>query len=298
MDLGDLKLFLDVAHRGSFAAAAKQRDLDPSSVSRAIAALEERLGVRLFQRTTRTLTLTEAGALYRARIEPLLEEMGNAAEAARSTQAGLSGTLRLTASVALGAMRITPLLPEFRAAHPDLAIECLFNDANLDLVAERVDLAIRLGPGITGDLIASRLAATRYRVVASPDWAARHPQVRVPHDLADTDCLRLDLSGFRSRWLFRQGDAGPFEVPVGGKLSLSTPLAILDLVRRGLGPALLVDWQIGEDLANGRLVDLFPSYAATATSFDTGIWAVYPSRAFLPLKVRTMLDFLRERLAF
>lgn len=299
MDLDAIDLFCETARRGSFAGAAKARDLDPSSVSRAIALLERELGVRLFQRSTRTMSLTEAGALYRARVEPLLEELAQAREAARSIQTGLTGTLRLTASVAMGLRRIGPLIPLVRARHPGLALECLFTDANLDLVAERIDLAVRLAPALTGDLVATRLAGTRYRIVAARSWLARYGALQGPGDLERVDCIRLDLSGFRSRWLVRRRDAPAdvTEARVSGSLCFSTPLGIRDAAVAGLGPALLADWLIGEDLASGALVDLLPDHEATATTFDTAAWAVYPSRAFLPAKTRVMIDLLRAAFA-
>jgi DNA-binding transcriptional LysR family regulator len=135
-------------------------------------------------------------------------------------------------------------------------------------------------------------------VVASPDWAARHGPLASPAALAEHACLRLALRTFRTRWLFRRsGQDQPLSVPIDGRFLFSTPLAIREAAVAGMGPALLVDWQVEADLAAGRLVDLLPQWAATATTFETGAWAVYPSRAFLPAKVRVMIDFLRTHLA-
>lgn len=152
MNLQTLQLVALVAQRGSFALAAKERDLDPSIVSRAIAGLEEELGIRLFQRTTRRMSLTEAGDLYLRRIEPLIEEMERARVEALDVSAAPAGTLRISASVSFGQSMIVPLLPAFRHRYPDLKVEGIFTDANLDLVSERIDLAVRLAPIIEGDL--------------------------------------------------------------------------------------------------------------------------------------------------
>jgi DNA-binding transcriptional LysR family regulator len=296
MDLADLEIFVAVARRGNFAAVAKERDLDPSSVSRSIAKLEGVLGLRLLQRTTRRVTLTEAGEIYLARIEPLVEELAGAQEAAAGTREAPRGTLRLTASVTFGQMRIVPLLAELRALYPDLKVECLFTDAILDLIAERVDLAIRLAPTIEGDLIAAKLVGIHWRVVASPGYVAWHSRLAQPADVGRHRCVLFNLRPYRTRWTFRNRAGRLEEVAIGGDIVLAPAGAIRDAALAGLGPALLPDWLIDEDISAGRLVDAFPNHAVTATAFDTAAWLVYPSRAFLPNKVRVVIDFLRKRI--
>ncbi len=271
---------------------------DPSSVSRAMAGLEAELGLRLFQRSTRRLALTEAGALYLARVEAAVDEVERAREEALAVSAGgPAGTLRLTASVAFGQRCLVPLIPEFRALYPALGVELLLTDANLDLVAERVDLAVRLGPPVEAEVVGTKLFDTRYRVCAAPAYLARAGAVRVPDGLRDRRCLLFDLPGFRSQWRFRDGGSGGVQaVPVSGDVVASNALALRDLALAGVGPALLADWLAGEDLARGRLVDLFPGHRVTATSFETAAWLLYPSRSFLPNKVRVAMDFLKRRL--
>ena len=296
MEMRSLQVFVDVARRGSFAAAARARGLDPSSVSRTIVALEREVGIRLFQRTTRRLALTEAGAGYFRRIEALLDELDRAREEAQAVSAAPSGTLRLTASVAFGQVCLVPLLDRFREAFPGLALELLMTDANLDLVAERIDLAVRLAPDIGVDLVCAKLADTRYRVCASPGYLASAPPLEAPSALSWHACLRFMLPEFRSRWLFRDKAGEVEEVPVTGALLISNALALREAALAGLGPSLLPTWLIGSELASGRLVDLFPDYEVTATSFETAAWLLYPSRAFLPNKVRVAIDFLRQHL--
>lgn len=296
MDFEELQLFLEVARRGSFAAVARDRNADPSAVSRAIAGLEARLGLRLFQRSTRQMQLTEAGSLYRMRIEPLLDELAAAADIARASQKGVTGTLRLSSSVAFGVRQIAPLLPLLAERYPALRFECQFTDAVLDLVEQRIDLAIRLGPGAQADYVQTRLADTRYHVVASHAWAEAHP-VQDPAGLCHRNCLCMDLPGFRDRWQFRDPYGQVSNVAVSGAFLISAPLAILGLAQAGAGPALLPDWLVGEDIRTGALVDLFPDHVAAAGSFDSAVWAIYPSRSYLPAKVRVVIDFLRERLA-
>ena len=294
METKSLRLLVDVARRGSFAAAARAHDLDPSSVSRIVAQAEREIGARLFQRTTRRLSLTEAGGAYLGRVEPLLDELDKAEDEVRAVRAGPTGTLRMTASVAFGQRCIVPLLPRFAQDFAGLGLDLQLTDANLDLVAERIDLGIRLGPGVGGNLVRAKLMDTRYRVCASPAYLAAAPDLTRPEDLGGHDCLLFALPDYRTRWRFRGGDGRVAEVPVNGRIVMSNALALRDAAIAGLGPALLADWLVDEDIAERRLVDLFPDCRATATSFETAAWLVYPSRAFLPMKVRAAIDFLRR----
>lgn len=298
MDIESLRIFVRVARRGSFAVVARDRGTDPSSISRAIAALEDELQVRLLQRSTRRMTLTEAGAKYLARLEPLLEELDQARDDALVVGAKPIGTIRMTASFAFGQKRIVPLLPKLRAAFPDLGIDLVLTDTNLDLVSEGIDLAVRLGPSRDSALIGTKFANTRYRVCASPAYLAQARQhrrpLRVPADLAAHRCLLLSLPEFRSRWLFRDASGIVNEIAVSGDVLMSNPLGLFTCAIEGLGPTLLVDWLIRDELAKGTLVDVFPDYEVTATDFETAAWLLYPSRTYLPRKVRVVIDFLRE----
>lgn len=294
MNIDDLSLFAAVADAGSFAAVARARQIDPSQVSRAIAGLETQLGARLFERSTRSMAMTEAGARYLERIRPLLEELDAAAAELRDTRQKPQGQVRLSASVAFGQEMLVPMLGGLRRLFPDLALDLVLDDANLDLVAERIDLAIRLAPAPKGDLISRRLRSTRYHVVAVPDLAARAPEA--PAELSQVPLLIHALPGLPRVWRFRDAGGAETAVPVQGAVQLSSVLALRDCARRGLGAALVADWLVERDLAKGRLVDLFPTHRATATSFDTAAWLLYPSRRYLPRKTRVVADFLVSRL--
>ena len=295
MDTIALRTVLLVARHRSFAAAARVLDVDPSSVSRTVAGVETALRLRLFQRSTRSLTVTEAGEAYLARIAPLLDDLDLARDEAAQVSAVPGGRVRLTASVAFGHEVIVPHLDALRAALPDITLEMILSDQTVDLVAAQVDLAIRLAPAPTGDLISARLMTTRYRVVAAPAYIARAGRPDTPGTLTDHACLRMTLPDYRTEWRFRR--AGVEEVvAVDGPLLISNALALRAAAREGLGPALLADWMTDRDIAEGTLVDLFPDHDVTATRFDTGAWVLYPSRDYLPLKVRAVIDFLRARL--
>lgn len=296
MEIQSLRTLQLVAHHGSFAGAARVLDVDPSSVSRVVANLEAQLGLRIFQRSTRQLTVTEAGAIYLARITPLLDEFELARDAATQVATQPGGRVRLTASVAFGQEVIVPHITALCAALPEIELELMLSDQTVDLVAGQVDIAVRLAPAPKGDLISTRLMRTRYRVVAAPTYIDTQGALATPQDLAQRDCLRMTLPEYRTEWRF-QREGHETVVDVTGRILISNALALRAAARAGLGPALLADWMVDRDIAKGRLVDLFPDHAATATTYDTAAWLLYPSRSYLPAKVRAVIDVLRGRIS-
>ncbi|MHA3914670.1 LysR family transcriptional regulator [Halovulum sp. GXIMD14793] len=295
MEIGTLRLFLIAAQRLSFAATAVEHGTDPTTVSRRIAQLEAELGTRLFHRTTRRMTLTEAGTKFRRDAERILADLDESCEALQDLTSSPRGTLRMTTSVALGQCLLVPLLPDMQARFPELRLDLILTDAKLDLVTEGLDLAIRLGPKITGEGIVTRLFETRYRVCASPDWSGRD-DINTPHDLTTQECLTYALPELRNIWAFRDGKERINRIEVQGRVAMTSALALRSAALAGLGPALLADWIVRDDLAAGRLIDLFPEHDVTATEFDTAAWAIYPDQSFMPRKTRAMLDFLKSSL--
>ncbi len=289
-----LQLFIEVMRQGSFAAVARDRNIDPSSVSRAIATLEKELGIRLFQRTTRKLSPTEAGTMYFVQIEPLVEEIQRAKDIATDVSGQLRGTLRVTASVPFGLKCIVPLLPDFAALYPDLTIDLMLTDAIVDLIAERIDLAVRLGILEDSTLIAQHLMQTHYRVCASPDYLRQSTPLKLPKDVKEHNCLRFPLAGFQTRWIFKDQARNLSEIPVNGTLTISNMTALQQCALSGMGLALLPNWLIDEDFRSGTLIDVFPDYEVTATDFRTAAWLVYPSRTYVPLKVKVFIEFLQQ----
>lgn len=222
MDISVLKLFVEVVRQGSFAAVARDRDLDPSSVSRAIAGLEAELGIRLFQRTTRQLSPTEAGKTYFDRIEPLIEEIQQATDIATDVSGQPKGELRVTASTSFGLKCIVPYIPEFQRCYPELTVDLLLTDTVVDLVAERIDVAVRLGLLADSTLIAQQLMRTHYTVCASPSYLKRSSPLQHPTDLTHHNCLLFPLAGFRSRWIFKDLGGELSEIPVRGQTITSS----------------------------------------------------------------------------
>lgn len=279
----------------SIAAAARALGVDPSKVSRAVMAVEDHLKIRLFQRTTRHLSVTEAGAAYLKRIAPLIEELDAAGDDLGGAAGAPVGTLRMTGSVAFSQVCLLPHLPEFHRLYPQITLELLPSDANLDLQAEGVDIAIRLAPVPTGNYVTTRLMDTRYRVCAAPSYLAQHGTPAEPMALSERDCLLFALPDYRTAWKFRASDGQSQDVPVSGRTVISNALCLRAAAIAGMGPCLLADWLIREALATGELVDLFPDHECTATEFDTAAWFLYPDRRYLPRKVRCAIDFFRAR---
>jgi DNA-binding transcriptional LysR family regulator len=293
MNVGALAIFVEVLEAGSFAAVARRRDLDPSAISRVIAALEEELGFRLFQRTTRRLSPTEAGAIYFERIRGLVEDLDRARAEARDRVAGPSGNLRVTASASFGLSCVVPTIAAFRRSYPDLSLDIRLTDNVVDLIGERIDVAIRLGPRPEGDFICTRLMTTRYRVCAAPAYLEAAGRPQRPEDLEAHRCLLFPLAGYRTRWRFRDRQGRRVDISVKGDIVISNAMALHCAALDGLGPVLLADWLVDEDLAAGRLIDLFPDCEVTAADFDTAAWILYPSRAYVPMKVRVFIDHLK-----
>lgn len=296
MDILSLRTILLVQTHGSLAAVARIMDVDPSSVSRTVSTVEAELGVRLFQRTTRQLTVTEVGQAYLLRLAPLIEEMDAAQEEALGHLSKPTGILRITASVAFSYQMIIPLLPDFQKRFPDIVVDLQSSDSNLDLVENSIDLAIRLAPAPKGDLISTQLMTTIYKVVASPDYLNEIEKPKDPKELANLNCLRFALPEIQNKWTFQSGNKNSFSVAVTGSPMISNALALRKAATMGMGVALLADWLINEDLKQGRLIELFPNYQSTATTFETAAWGLYPSRTYLPRKVRVMIDYLKENL--
>lgn len=295
MELALLQTFADAARRGSFAAVAREEGVDPSSVSRRVAALEDALGLTLFERTTRRLSLTEAGRIYLDRVGPIIDGLVEAADTARDAVTEPSGLLRVTTSVAFGERWLTPRLAAFRALFPRVQIELILSDAQIDIAAEGIDVALRLGSSVDGTFIVSKLFDVRYRAVAAPSYLARMGHPTYPVDLKKHDGIIFALPRFGPAWRFRTtSDSAVIEVHPHPALAISNALAIRRAALEGLGIALLANWTIADDLEQGKLIDLFPSYEGSATDFDAAVWTAYSSRHYMPARLRVFLDYVRD----
>ncbi len=295
MDLNKLQLFSDVMQRRSFARVAEARGIAPSSVSRAVKQLEKQIGVRLFQRTTRRLEPTPAAITYYSRIRPALDEIDTARQIALDAEASPRGKLRISAPAVFANRAIVPLLPEFTGLYPELELELKISDAYVDLVEERIDLAIRLGSLRDSEFIARRLKPMRFYICASPAYLERHGRPREPVDIGRHRCLLFPRAGFSLDWIFRDSEGNTAEIPIDGQITISHSDSIRQCAIAGLGLALLPDWLVDDAIQSGELLRLFSEYDVSATDFDSAIWILYPSRQYLPLRARVLVDFLVKR---
>ena len=289
---GEMAVFVQVVEHGSLTAAAHGLRLSPSAVSKLIARLEDRLGARLLQRTTRRVSVTAEGRLFYERARELLEELDAAEELVSAGRLRPRGTLRVSLSHGFGMSQIVPLVPAFAARYPDVELQLSFADSRVDLAGHGIDLAIRLGPVQDEALIARRLGDHGRIVCAAPAYLARHGAPQVPEDLAAHNCILFDRPDYLNQWPFRAADGSVARVRVRGNFRSDNGDALFELLLQGLGVAWAADFLALPHLAAGRLVPLLTEHAVDER---TAIHAVYPQRRHLPAKVRAFIDFLVER---
>jgi DNA-binding transcriptional LysR family regulator len=289
--LAALEAFVTVAETQSFSKAAAKLKASKSAVSRHVGALEAELGARLFQRTTRSLALTEPGRDYLARVTRILAELAEADDAVSALQAAPRGRLRVNAPMSFGFLHLAPALPDFLARYPDVELDVVMNDRFVDLVEEGFDVAVRIAALQDSSLIARLVAPIRLVVCASPDYLARRGAPARPDDLADHECLLNSNIPSAHEWRFRKADGKPCVVTVSGKVSISNGDALRVAALRGLGLTILPTFIVGDDLKTGALVSLLEDYMPQ----PLGLHAVYPHARHLSPKVRAFIDFLSER---
>lgn len=296
MKLSNLELFEDVYRQGSFSAVARSRNVAPSVVSRAIASLEEELGALLFYRTTRKTAPTEAATMLAREVSQHLDALRSLRTTLTESSDTPTGHLRISASHSFGIRCLGRIVPAFCKRYPGITIALSLTDRLVDIVGDGFDVALRHGPLPDSTMIARPVLQTRYHVCASPEYLARSGQPANPPDLAGRQCLTFPLPGFANIWRFRDSESRECEVAIQSAFSANSGLVLRDCALQGFGPVLLSDWLIGDDLDEGRLVDIFPTYHVTPTNFQTAISAVYPNRKYTPRKVKLFVDFLQENL--
>lgn len=287
----ELEAVLAVAQHGSFRAAATALGLSRSALSATVAGLEARLGVRLFNRTTRSVAVTAAGEQFIARISPALAEIRGAIEAVNEQRDTPRGTLRLNTSVGAAQMIFKPLVLEYLRRYPDMKVDIVTERRLVDIVAEGFDAGIRLAETVPRDMVAVPLGGEqRMVVVASPAYLKAHPAPEVPDDLMKQRCIRWRFSsGNIYRWEFaRHGESLTLDVP--GAITLDEPLLMLEAVRAGVGIGYLGLFHVAADLASGRLVALLQDW----TPSYPGICLYYPSRRQMPAGLRAFIDLVLE----
>lgn len=287
MDLASrMILFARVVDTGSFSGAARALEQSPSAVSRQIGALEDRVGVRLLNRTQHGISLTEEGRAFHQRCRTVALEVAQAEEAL-SAIGELRGTLRVVSTVAFGKAQLLPMLPRFLEMYPELRLSLDLTDRPVDLAAEDVDVAIRFSEQVTGpDVIARKLAPNRRVICAAPSYVERWGAPETPADLARHNCLGLTTVAAWNDWAFDEPNAETMRI--SGNFEANSADAIYHAALAGVGIARLSTYLVQDDLRAGRLVRLLPHYIQD----NANIVAIYAERRNLAPKIRAFLDFL------
>ena len=290
-DLSGLTVLLEVAEKRSFTAAAAQLRVTPSAVSQTIRALEERVGIRLVQRTTRSVGLTEAGARFVSQLEPALRGVHQAFESLSELRDRPAGLLRLNLSRLGYELVLAPKLPAFLVAYPDIALDVSIDEALRDIVQDGFDAGIRIGEMVEREMIGVRVSADlRMTVVGAPEYFATRGKPKHPRDLHEHDCInyRRRSQGVIYRWEFTE-HGNDFEIAVQGRLMLDDGALMVDAALDGLGLAFVLESSVRQHLASKRLVRVLDAFC---TPFP-GFFLYYPNRAQIAPKLRALVDHLK-----
>lgn len=292
--LGDIAIFAAVVREGSFTRAADKLELSTSQVSKCVNRLERVLGARLLHRTTRRLRLTEAGSALYENSSTALAAIEDAKLAVSKLQGAPRGKLKVSTSTAFGAMQLPRIIHDLSAQYPEVEIELVLEDRHVDLVKEGIDVAIRItGEAPDSGLVYRKLAPNRQVICASPDYLGRRGLPRTPEDLASHNCIAHSARTTPRIWHLTGPDGGQISVPVNGRPTINSALAVRQAALEGLGIIELNSYLVGEDIAAGRLVRLLPQYRPK----DLHFYAVYADRRFLAPKIRVFVDAMLARIA-
>jgi DNA-binding transcriptional LysR family regulator len=290
--LTDIAVFVEVVDRGSFTGAAHSLELSKGAVSKYVTRLEQRLGARLLQRTTRRLTLTEAGSALYDGAARALEQISTVEDTVMGLSGAPRGKLRVTAPVYFGSTFLVPTIEQFLARYPDIQLELDLDNRIVDLVEERYDVAIRITTLASSSLVARRFASSGLVTVASPRYLEAHDVPRVPQDLCEHNCLSYALELTPGEWQFRNAQGENIGVRVRGSLRCNSDEILKQAALDSVGIAHFPELFVTDELAAGKLVRILADYEPPPSS----LCAVFPTRANLAPKVRVFVDFLDERI--
>ena len=285
-----IPLFVAVVESGSYSRAAERLNITKSAVSKRISQLEDELGIRLIQRTTRHISLTEAGERYYEYVSQALAFAQQGVDAVAELQGEPRGKLKITAPMSFGVRHIAPFLTEFLQRYPHIELDLQFEDRMVDLVSEGYDLAIRIGHLTDSNLIAKRLVTCHSVLCASPEYLAQHPAPTEPADLTHHNCIKYSYFRGGSEWTFCKSNK-EFKVLPKGNMSVNNSEAIRRVLLSGLGIGQLPTFIVGKDVQEKRLVPIMSPYALPVHA----VYAVYPVRKHLPQKVSLFIEFLNEK---
>lgn len=283
-----LNVFRHAVELGSFAETSRHLRLSPAAVSKNISELETALGVRLFNRTTRRMSPTEAGTSYYRRVAQILDELESADRSIDTMQHQPGGHLRVSAPVTLTLMSFSAALPAFLERYPEISIDLHMDDRRVDIVEGGYDLAIRGSDRLEdSSLVARKLTGMSHVLCGAPAYFERYGRPATPDDLKHHTCVQFTLSGHANEWVF-QNKSEVIRVAVDGRYKASSSLAVCDALRAGFGLSLVPWLYVREDIAQNRLCAVLDDWSTVETS----VYAIYPSRHHMPAKVRAFLDFL------
>jgi DNA-binding transcriptional LysR family regulator len=289
--MASMAAFTKVVGAGSFSAAAREMQVSQALVTKQIQELENWLGARLLNRTTRRLSLTEVGTAFYERAARILEAVEEAKGAAGALQTVPRGRLRINAPISFGVLHLAPAVTEFLQRFPDVSVELLMNDRLVDLLEGEFDVGVRIGRLRDSSLIARKIAPIRLAVCAAPDYLARRGVPRAPEDLAKHDCLEYTYFESRGEWRLLNPEGDEIVVPVSGRYLANNADVLRITAIAGGGVILCPTFIVGEDLRSGRLVRLLPDYPPP----EQALHALYPPGRHLSAKVRSFVDFLVAR---
>ncbi|AEH88733.1 MULTISPECIES: LysR family transcriptional regulator [Mesorhizobium] len=288
--LTSMTVFANVVSEGSFAGAAKRMRLSPAAVSKHVHLLEEWLGARLLNRTTRRISLTEVGASVYERSLRILEDVEDVRTSAAESHARPTGSLRVSAPISFGALYLGKVVAEYLAAYPEVSVELVLDDRVVDIVEEGLDVAVRIAPLTDSNLIARRIAPSWEVICASPEYIDRRGRPTKPSDLQDHDCLDYALRAGRGKWRF-DGPEGEVAVKVSARMTATNGQLLRDAALSGAGIVLGPTFLLGEAVRSGWLEIVMPLFKPVGRS----IYAVYPSRRHLSAKVQSFVTLLADR---
>jgi DNA-binding transcriptional LysR family regulator len=286
-----METFICVVEAGSFSGAAKLLNVGQPAVSKSIAQLEDRLGVRLLLRSTRGLTPTEAGQQYYERAKRSLEEANEAELVARGSGKGLSGRLRVCGSVTFARLHVVPHLKPFLAAHPDLHIDIVLDDRQIDLLEHGIDIALRMGTLSDSNMTARRLAQSRRFVLATPAYLATHGEPKTPAELAQHQAVVYSPASSQTAWNFRRGET-EISVAVSGRLQVTAAEGVRAAVLADMGITIASEWMFAEEIQNGSVKALLDGWELPLID----LWAVFPTGRMVSAKARAFADFVEAML--
>jgi DNA-binding transcriptional LysR family regulator len=287
-----ISTFVDVAAKGSLSAAARAEGIAPAMIGRRLDALEERLGVKLLQRTTRKIALTNEGHAFLEDCQRILADLENAESAVSERSAKASGHLLISAPAGFGRQHVAPLIPSFLAQHREVSVTLNLNDRVVDLIGEGIDVAIRIAALSDSNLIGVKLADNKRVVVASPAYLKRHGAPASLDDLAKHNCLAMSSEGSQRGWTFRQNGKN-VTLKVTGNMVCNDGAVLHEWALSAKGLAWRSMWEVGTAIESGRLVTVLDEFAAPGND----IYAVFAQRRHLPLRIRAFVDFLRHAYA-